>query len=148
MSQTLKYPLLRLTIIAVMLFLELVAVSVPAQISYADANSDSCARLQGQFDQLNADGSLATNPKDATASFPKLCTTAVVINKAITILSVGAGVSATLFLIIGGFLFLTSAGNQEQAEKGKKTLLYAIIGLIIVVLATVIVKVVINLLIT
>ena len=52
-----------------------------------------------------------------------------------------AGVIAVLFLIIGGFWYITSAGNEETAEKGKGTVINAIIGIIIVVLSYVIVTV-------
>ena len=54
------------------------------------------------------------------------------------------GLLAVLFIIIGGFQYVTSAGNDEQAEAGKKTLTNAIIGLAIVILSYVIVVVVIN----
>lgn len=39
-----------------------------------------------------------------------------------------------LFLIIGGVQYITSAGNTARAEAAKKTITYAIIGLIIVIL--------------
>ncbi len=55
-----------------------------------------------------------------------------------------AGAIAVLFLIIGGFWYITSAGNEEQAEKGKSTLISAIIGIVIIVLSYVIVTVVSN----
>ncbi len=51
---------------------------------------------------------------------------------------------ALLFLIIGGFWYITSAGNEETAEKGKNTVINAIIGLVIIALSYVIVRVVIN----
>ena len=49
---------------------------------------------------------------------------------------------AVLFLIIGGFWYITSAGNEETAEKGKGTVINAIIGLVIIVLSYVIANVV------
>ena len=51
---------------------------------------------------------------------------------------------AVLFLIIGGFRFITSAGNPEGQTKGKQTIVNAIIGIIIIVLSYVIVNVVAN----
>jgi hypothetical protein len=51
---------------------------------------------------------------------------------------------AVLFLIIGGFWYVTSAGNEETAEKGKNTVVNALIGIVIIVLAYVIVSVVAN----
>lgn len=47
-----------------------------------------------------------------------------------------------LFLIVGGFFYLTSAGNDKQAAKGKNTVVNAVIGLIIIMLAYVIANVV------
>jgi hypothetical protein len=52
---------------------------------------------------------------------------------------------AVLFLIIGGFWYITSAGNEETAEKGKNTAINAIIGIVIIILSYVIVNVVTNL---
>jgi hypothetical protein len=57
------------------------------------------------------------------------------------LLGVAFGV-AVLFLIIGGFWYITSAGNEETAEKGKGTAINAIIGIVIIVLSYVIVNVV------
>lgn len=59
-------------------------------------------------------------------------------------LTIAFGV-AVLFLIIGGFWYVTSAGNEETAEKGKNTVVNALIGIVIIVLAYVIVSVVANL---
>ena len=52
---------------------------------------------------------------------------------------------AVLFLIIGGFWYITSAGNEETAEKGKGTAINAIIGIVIIILSYVIINVVSNL---
>lgn len=49
---------------------------------------------------------------------------------------------AVLFLIIGGFWYITSAGNEETAEKGKSTAINAIIGLVVIILSYVIVNVI------
>jgi len=68
--------------------------------------------------------------------------------KIIDILLTIAGVIAVLFILIGGYWYITSAGNEEQAEKGKKALVNAIIGLVVVILSYVIVNVLANLLIT
>ena len=53
-----------------------------------------------------------------------------------------AAVVAILFIVIGGFRYIMSAGNEEQAQKGKKTLINAVIGLVIVILSYAIVSVV------
>ncbi len=60
------------------------------------------------------------------------------------LLGIAFGV-AVLFLIIGGFWYITSAGNEETAEKGKGTAINAIIGIVIIILSYVIINVVSNL---
>lgn len=52
---------------------------------------------------------------------------------------------AVLFLIVGGFWYITAAGNEETAEKGKGTVINAIIGIVIIILSYVIINVVANL---
>ena len=52
---------------------------------------------------------------------------------------------AVLFLIIGGFWYITSAGNEETAEKGKGTVINAIIGIVVIILSYVIINVISNL---
>jgi hypothetical protein len=52
------------------------------------------------------------------------------------------GILALLFLIIGGFRYVTAYGNEEQAQAAKKTITYAIIGVAIAISAYTIVKLV------
>ncbi|MBL8031683.1 MAG: hypothetical protein JNK33_05165 [Candidatus Doudnabacteria bacterium] len=49
-----------------------------------------------------------------------------------------------LFMIFGGFLYITSAGNEDRAKKGKNTVVNAIIGLVIIILAYFLANVVAN----
>ncbi len=49
---------------------------------------------------------------------------------------------AVLAIIMGGYMYITSAGKEEQAKKGRQTLLYAIIGLAVIIMARVIVGIV------
>lgn len=51
---------------------------------------------------------------------------------------------AVVMIIYGGFLWMTSAGNEEKISKAKKTLVNAIIGLILILSAFAIVQFVLN----
>lgn len=51
-----------------------------------------------------------------------------------------AGAIAVLFLIIGGFRYVVSSGNPDQVEGAKKTILYAVLGLIIIFVAFLVVN--------
>jgi amino acid transporter len=57
-----------------------------------------------------------------------------------------AGAIAVIFLIIGGFQYISARGNEEAMEKAKKTITGAVIGIIIIVMAFAIVLIVNNLL--
>lgn len=54
------------------------------------------------------------------------------------------GLVSVIFVIIGGINYMTSAGDAAKLEKAKKTILYALIGLIICALAFAIVNFVIG----
>jgi beta-lactamase regulating signal transducer with metallopeptidase domain len=58
----------------------------------------------------------------------------------INLLSVAIGLVAVIMIIFGGFRFVTSGGNPEAAKAARNTLLYAIIGLVVVALAQVIAR--------
>ncbi len=53
-----------------------------------------------------------------------------------------AGAVAVLFIVIGGVKLVTSVGNPKRLEDAKKTLTYAIIGLVAVLLSTVILNII------
>lgn len=53
----------------------------------------------------------------------------------IDILSIVVAAAAVIFIIIGGIKYVTSNGNQEKVTQAKNTILYAIIGLVIVIFA-------------
>ncbi len=46
---------------------------------------------------------------------------------------------AVIFVIVGGIRIMTAGGNEENVTKGRKTIVYAIIGLIVIFFARVIV---------
>lgn len=54
------------------------------------------------------------------------------------------GILAVAALVYGGILYLTSAGNEEQAGRAKKAITYAVIGLLVSLLSYAIVNTVIR----
>ncbi len=66
------------------------------------------------------------------------------IKLAISIFSLVVGVAAVIMILVGGFKYITSSGEASNISSAKNTILYAIIGLIVVVLAQVIVRFVIK----
>ena len=51
-----------------------------------------------------------------------------------------SGALAILFIVIGGVKYITAGGNEKQVASAKSTLTYAIIGLLLVLMSSVILK--------
>lgn len=54
------------------------------------------------------------------------------------------GLVAVIVVIYGGFLYVTAAGEEEKTTKGKKSVTYAIIGIIIIIVSYALVNTVIS----
>jgi len=76
------------------------------------------------------------DPLKAGQSIPTL------ISRIFTALVYLAAFIAPIFIIYGAFQMLTSAGNAEKFGAGKKTILYTVLGFIVVLAAKGIVEVV------
>ncbi|HRY59972.1 MAG TPA: hypothetical protein P5096_01180 [Patescibacteria group bacterium] len=57
------------------------------------------------------------------------------VNTALNVLLGAAGFVAVIYVIMGGFNYVTSAGNPEKVATANKTIAYAIIGVVIIALA-------------
>lgn len=111
--------------------------TVSAQgLSEADQRAN-CANFYSMFKvkSLNTVGFLPN----------KFCTITDVVQYVISGMLTLAGSAAVIFIILGGFWLLTSAGNEEQAEKGRKVLTNSVIGLIAIIMAFAMVRIVVNL---
>lgn len=67
-----------------------------------------------------------------------------IIKTVINLLSLIVGVVAVIMIIIGGLKYITSSGDSNNVSSAKNTILYAVIGLVVVVLAQVIVRFVLD----
>ncbi|MBP9802556.1 hypothetical protein KBC40_03125 [Patescibacteria group bacterium] len=67
--------------------------------------------------------------KDCINSFPQL------VNSAIRGILGITGAIALVMIVIGGITWMTSAGNADRVRRGKDTLLWSILGLLIIFLS-------------
>jgi len=80
------------------------------------------------------------------------CTPSTVSNQSIeniardivTIFSIVVGAVSVIMIIYGGFRYITSGGDSGRVGNAKNTLIYAVIGLVVVALAQLIVQFVLN----
>ena len=57
-----------------------------------------------------------------------------------------AGGIAVIFILIGAFQYFTAYGNEEKAQKAKTTIIWALTGVVVIILSRLIVYVIQNLL--
>lgn len=92
------------------------------------AKQESCAALQS----ISPDGGSCEQPTGkSVGGLMKLV---------INLLSVVAGIIAVIMLIVSGFKYVTSQGDSNQIASAKRSLIYAILGLVVVALSQVIVQ--------
>ena len=67
-----------------------------------------------------------------------------IVHTVITVFSWVVGVVSVIMIIVGGFKYVTSGGESSGVTGAKNTILYAIVGLIIVAVSQVVVKFVLS----
>lgn len=87
--------------------------------------------------------SLSAGTGDGQVNIPTI-TADTVIHNALNITYFLAGAIAVIVIIIGGITFATSAGNSAGVTRAKNMILYAVIGLVIVLGAFIITNFVIG----
>jgi magnesium-transporting ATPase (P-type) len=122
-----------LTTMGVLSFALLPAVGF-AQLAVAQSTPLECGTRNGTWDNGTCTG--ADEVSDTTVND--------VIKKIINILSWVVGVISVIMIIIAGFRYVTSGGQEKGVTGAKNTIMYAIIGLVVVALAQVIVRFVIS----
>jgi hypothetical protein len=67
-----------------------------------------------------------------------------IVQDVVNVLSVIVGIAAVIMIMVGGFKYITSNGDAGSISSAKNTILYAIVGLVVVIFAQTIVRLVIN----
>jgi hypothetical protein len=114
------------------------ALAATCDAASGDTNCITGGLCKGAQDLTVGEGQKACTDTAAGTGFTDL------LKRIVNILSVIIGVIAVIMIIIGGFRYITSGGKQESVTSAKNTILYAIIGLVIVALAQIIVRFVLS----
>lgn len=121
-----------------------VPLAVPAAVS-AQSGPIQNGVCQGANNPTNPfPGNLSNTPNANCNSTQGTTGINELIRTVINILTIIVGVIAVIMIIVGGLQYITSGGSSEKVSKAKNTILYAIIGLIIVALAQIIVRFVLD----
>ena len=118
-------------------FLVVVSLLVPqSAIAQTPTQTSQCNELKQQI--INAGGG------NVIDGLPIYCTPGAVYTKFLNFALYAIAIVGVIAIIYGGYLYMTARGNAEQAKKGRSVLIWAIIGVVIVIIAAVIVNVVIR----
>jgi hypothetical protein len=117
----------------------LVPVMVPAVVHAQDSIANNlCSGVNLDASKL---GSTAGSGDTTCTNDPGAGTKVTqIIQLVINIFSLIVGVVSVIMIIIGGLKYITSGGDSGNITGAKNTILYAIIGLVVVALAQVVVK--------
>lgn len=111
--------------------------AVPSASAFAQTSPEITQGLcQGA--NLDLNNPSCTGGNEATQKLNNL------IHTTINLLSLIVGIVAVIMIIVGGLRYITSGGSDTGVTSAKNTILYAIIGLIIVALAQLLVRFVLN----
>ena len=113
------------------------AVVVPAVASAADASIQDCL-AQGTNLDASVDANGNCNGKQSTAQGGVKINS--IVKTVINIFSLIVGIVAVIMIIWGGLKYITSGGDSGKVTGAKNTILYALIGLVIVAIAQLIVR--------
>jgi hypothetical protein len=117
----------------------LVPALVPVAMSTASADiqSNLCKGVNNAA-QGTQDTSCGNAGKNGDTDLSKVA------GQIVNVFSIIVGIVAVIMIIYGGFRYITSGGDSGKVGNAKNSLIYAIVGLIIVALAQIIVHYVLN----
>ncbi len=130
MIQKLKNVLLGLALVSSMLFGTMA-------VNMSSAAALDCSNAQTQKEKIDC-GVCTVNPAECNKDPDE--TLQGTIRNVINVISIIAGAVAVIMIVWGGFRYITSGGNAETVKSARNTILYALIGLVIIAFAQVIVR--------
>ena len=135
MIQKIKTALLSLVLLAS----SAAPLALPA-VASAQINSNLCrgANLDADLGGTNNETGCGAEDESAGTKVNEI------IELVINIFSLIVGIVAVIMIIIGGLKYITSGGDSGNVTGAKNTILYAVIGLVVVALAQFIVRFVLS----
>lgn len=112
------------------------------QITHAASSKpfeDACSKLtQDQQERSAACAAKATTKNPISGGTDSL------LYKISRVIATVAGIAAVIIVIVGGISMITSDGDSQKFKNGRNTLIFAAVGLAIIVLAQSIITLVVN----
>ncbi|USN97630.1 MAG: hypothetical protein H6799_00825 [Candidatus Nomurabacteria bacterium] len=109
---------------------------VPAPSSAESFNDGVCRGVNTVLNDTGGTISTDTNCAEGDGNDQL----AQLVNNLINLFSIIVGAVSVIMIIYGGFKYITSGGSDDATKSAKNTILYALVGLIIVLISQTIVK--------
>lgn len=108
--------------------------------------ADSCAGLDEQIKQIDSSLGGGGKASEAVKNLPRYCNVFAILQRVLDILFSLAGATAAIMIVYGGIRYITSGatGGENAAKDAKNIITWAIIGLIVVLMARALVTILIN----
>jgi hypothetical protein len=131
MISSLRFKFARFIAAAALVLLPmLVPVAVHAQAQQVDTQGDACSGAN--LDLSNTSQTSCGTQAEGTVSG--------ILKTVIDIFSLIVGAVSVIMIVIGGFRYIISGGESSNVSGAKNTIIFAIVGLVIVVLAQILVQ--------
>lgn len=115
-----------LKVVALLTMASIIAVPAALAVSASDVlSTPTCNTVKQAGDNLSG----------CTTSEPGLEQNGGLVTQIVNTILFAAGIVALVFILVSGFRYITATGDSARIQGAKDTLLYAIIGLIITIVA-------------
>ena len=117
-------------------------IALPTAVSYAATCQGVAQTVAGGAADASG-GPVGCNPTGGLTGNTQT-QVGTIASKIVNVFSVIVGAAAIIMIVYSGFRYITSGGSSERIGSAKTTLIYAIIGLIVVALAQILVHFVLS----
>jgi len=122
----------KIILVSILVITSLMSIGLSAQVYAVDSKSAVC------------EGAGIVDPTASCAPGGSSNVASSLIKNGLNLFSAIIGIIAVVMMMLGGVKYIMSQGDAGQVATAKNTILYAAIGLVIVALAQIIVKFVLN----
>jgi cytochrome bd-type quinol oxidase subunit 2 len=130
----------KFAVIAASLMLAVIPVALPVAVSAAD-DIDIRKNLACGTNFDTGQGDAACSKTDTSNGSTQVNN---IIKAVVNIFSALVGIVSVIMIIVGGFKYITSGGDSSNVQSAKNTIIYAVIGLVVVAMAQFVVQFVLS----
>lgn len=127
--------MIRRLLTPLLLLFVLVSFIAPISVGAEDVFTEVCSSGSGGDSSVCQSQVVTSDPVSGTGG---------VINRVTRLIAYAAGAIAVIVIIISGIRFATSHGDPQSVNNAKNTILYAVIGLMVIIIAQSIIIYVVN----